>query len=52
MLIEHQSKRPNIDLDAYVAPTAVICGDVTVGPRTHVYCRGDRATVFKAQPLA
>jgi carbonic anhydrase/acetyltransferase-like protein (isoleucine patch superfamily) len=36
MLIEHQSKRPSIDPTAYVAPTAVICGDVTIGPRTHV----------------
>lgn len=36
MLIEHQSKRPNIDPTAYVASTAVICGDVTIGPRTHV----------------
>jgi carbonic anhydrase/acetyltransferase-like protein (isoleucine patch superfamily) len=36
MLIEHQNKRPNIDPTAYVAPTAVICGDVTIGPRTHV----------------
>jgi carbonic anhydrase/acetyltransferase-like protein (isoleucine patch superfamily) len=36
MLIEHQSKWPNIDPTAYVAPTAVICGDVTIGPRTHV----------------
>jgi carbonic anhydrase/acetyltransferase-like protein (isoleucine patch superfamily) len=36
MLIEHQSKRPNVDPTAYVASTAVICGDVTIGPRTHV----------------
>jgi carbonic anhydrase/acetyltransferase-like protein (isoleucine patch superfamily) len=36
MLIEHQSKRPNIDPTASVAPTAVICGDVTIGPRTHI----------------
>jgi carbonic anhydrase/acetyltransferase-like protein (isoleucine patch superfamily) len=36
MLIEHQGKRPNIDPTAYVAPTAVICGDVAIGPRTHV----------------
>src|SRR5688500_6473113 len=36
MLIEHQSKRPNIHPTAYVAPTAVICGDVTIGPHTHV----------------
>jgi carbonic anhydrase/acetyltransferase-like protein (isoleucine patch superfamily) len=39
MLIEHQGKRPSIDPTAYVAPTAVICGDVTIGPRTHV-CYG------------
>jgi carbonic anhydrase/acetyltransferase-like protein (isoleucine patch superfamily) len=36
MLIEHQGKWPSIDTTAYVAPTAVICGDVTIGPRTHV----------------
>lgn len=36
MLIEHQGKRPHIDPTAYVAPTAVICGDVTIGPRTYV----------------
>jgi carbonic anhydrase/acetyltransferase-like protein (isoleucine patch superfamily) len=36
MLIEHQAKRPNIDPTAHIAPTAVICGDVTIGPRTHV----------------
>jgi carbonic anhydrase/acetyltransferase-like protein (isoleucine patch superfamily) len=32
MLIEHRGKRPRIDPSAYVAPTAVVCGDVTVGP--------------------
>jgi carbonic anhydrase/acetyltransferase-like protein (isoleucine patch superfamily) len=36
MLIEHQGKRPSIDPTAYIAPTAVICGDVTIGPQTHV----------------
>ncbi|MFD2795918.1 gamma carbonic anhydrase family protein [Promicromonospora vindobonensis] len=36
MLLEHQGKRPSIDPTAYVAPTAVVCGDVTIGPRTHV----------------
>jgi carbonic anhydrase/acetyltransferase-like protein (isoleucine patch superfamily) len=36
MLIEHRGKRPNIDPAAVVAPTAVICGDVTIGPRTHL----------------
>ena len=36
MLIEHQGKRPRIDPTAHVAPTAVVCGDVTIGPRTYV----------------
>jgi carbonic anhydrase/acetyltransferase-like protein (isoleucine patch superfamily) len=36
MLIEHQGKRPIIDATALIAPTAVICGDVTIGPRTYV----------------
>ena len=36
MLIEHQGKRPNVDPSAYVAPTAVVCGDVTIGENTYV----------------
>jgi carbonic anhydrase/acetyltransferase-like protein (isoleucine patch superfamily) len=36
MLIEHLGKRPVIDPAARIAPTAVICGDVTVGPSTSV----------------
>jgi carbonic anhydrase/acetyltransferase-like protein (isoleucine patch superfamily) len=36
MLIEHLGKRPVIDPTARIAPTAVICGDVTVGPATSV----------------
>jgi carbonic anhydrase/acetyltransferase-like protein (isoleucine patch superfamily) len=32
MLIEHEGKRPAVHESAYVAPTAVVCGDVTVGP--------------------
>lgn len=31
MLIEHEGRRPHIAESAYVAPTAVVCGDVTVG---------------------
>ena len=31
MLIEHEGKRPQLAESAYVAPTAVVCGDVTVG---------------------
>jgi carbonic anhydrase/acetyltransferase-like protein (isoleucine patch superfamily) len=36
MLIEHLGKRPVIDPTARIAPTAVICGEVTVGPSTSV----------------
>jgi carbonic anhydrase/acetyltransferase-like protein (isoleucine patch superfamily) len=36
MLIEHLGGRPAIDPTARIAPTAVICGDVSVGPDTSV----------------
>jgi carbonic anhydrase/acetyltransferase-like protein (isoleucine patch superfamily) len=36
MLIEHAGRRPRIDPSARVAPTAVICGQVTLGPGTSV----------------
>jgi carbonic anhydrase/acetyltransferase-like protein (isoleucine patch superfamily) len=32
MLIEHDGARPRVASSAYVAPTAVLCGDVEVGP--------------------
>jgi carbonic anhydrase/acetyltransferase-like protein (isoleucine patch superfamily) len=36
MLLEHQGKRPHIHESAYIAPTAVICGDVTIGEDSRV----------------
>ena len=36
MRIEHLGKRPRVHDSAYVAPTATLCGDVTVGPETCV----------------
>ena len=36
MLIEHLGKRPQVDPTAYVAPNAVVCGDVTIGPHSRV----------------
>jgi carbonic anhydrase/acetyltransferase-like protein (isoleucine patch superfamily) len=36
MLIEHDGRTPTIDPTAYVAPTAVICGDVAIGPNSCV----------------
>lgn len=32
MLLEHDGRRPQVDPSAYVAPTAVLSGDVRVGP--------------------
>ncbi len=32
MLIEHTGISPRVDPTAYVAPNAVVCGDVTIGP--------------------
>ena len=36
MLVEHRGRAPVVDPSAYVAPTAVLCGDVRVGPGARV----------------
>lgn len=36
MLIEHEGRRPEVHPSAYVAPTAVLSGDVSVGPGCQV----------------
>jgi gamma-carbonic anhydrase len=36
MLIEHEKRRPTIADSAYVAPNAVVSGDVTIGPDCRV----------------
>jgi carbonic anhydrase/acetyltransferase-like protein (isoleucine patch superfamily) len=36
MLLEHQGKTPRIHESAYVAPTATVCGDVTIGENSRV----------------
>jgi gamma-carbonic anhydrase len=36
MLVRHRGSRPSVDPTAYVAPTAVLCGDVRVGPHARV----------------
>jgi carbonic anhydrase/acetyltransferase-like protein (isoleucine patch superfamily) len=36
MLVEHRGHTPTVDPSAYVAPTAVLCGDVRVGPDARV----------------
>ena len=36
LLLEHRGKTPNIHPSAYIAPTATICGDVTIGENSRV----------------
>jgi gamma-carbonic anhydrase len=36
VLIEHEGRRPHVDPSAWVAPTAVLSGDVRVGPDCRV----------------
>lgn len=36
MILEHQGVRPTIHETAYVAPTATVCGDVTIGAHSCV----------------
>jgi carbonic anhydrase/acetyltransferase-like protein (isoleucine patch superfamily) len=35
MILTHNGKKPTIDPTAYVAPTATVCGDVSIG----AHCR-------------
>jgi len=36
MLLTHSGKSPRVDASAYIAPNAVICGDVSIGPGCRV----------------
>jgi len=36
LLIKHEGASPQIDPTAWVAPNAVVCGNVTVGPRCRI----------------
>ena len=36
MFVEHRLKNPRVSESAYIAPTAVLCGDVTVGSHSRV----------------
>jgi carbonic anhydrase/acetyltransferase-like protein (isoleucine patch superfamily) len=36
MLLEHEGKRPRLHPSAYVAPTATVCGDVTIGAGSRI----------------
>jgi carbonic anhydrase/acetyltransferase-like protein (isoleucine patch superfamily) len=51
MLISHKGKMPDINPSTYIAPTATICGDVTIGPNcrvmhgTSIIAEGGRITI-------
>jgi carbonic anhydrase/acetyltransferase-like protein (isoleucine patch superfamily) len=49
MLIDYQGKSPKIDPSAFIAPTAVIIGDVEIGPESSVWfgavIRGDMGPI-------
>jgi carbonic anhydrase/acetyltransferase-like protein (isoleucine patch superfamily) len=36
MIVEHLGERPRVHETAYVAPSGVVCGDVTIGPETRI----------------
>ena len=36
MWIEHRERGPRVHESAYVAPNAIICGDVTIGENSRV----------------
>ncbi|MBV9114460.1 MAG: gamma carbonic anhydrase family protein [Hyphomicrobiales bacterium] len=36
MILEHDGKTPKIEASARIAPNAVICGDVTIGPNSSI----------------
>jgi gamma-carbonic anhydrase len=36
MLVEHEGRSPTVDPAAWVAPTAVLCGDVQVAPGARI----------------
>ena len=49
MLIEYCGKRPKVDPSAFIAPTAVLIGDVEVGPESSIWfgtvLRGDNGPI-------
>jgi carbonic anhydrase/acetyltransferase-like protein (isoleucine patch superfamily) len=49
MLIEYRGKQPRIDPSAFVAPNAVLIGDVEVGPQSSIWfgavLRGDNGPI-------
>ncbi len=49
MIIEHRGAKPVIDTSATIAPSAIISGDVAIGPHTVVLAEGTSVQV-RAEP--
>jgi carbonic anhydrase/acetyltransferase-like protein (isoleucine patch superfamily) len=51
MAVEHEGRSPQVDPEARVAPTAVLCGDVRVAAGARVLLRGraEEATAHYAE---
>jgi len=49
MFIEYRGKTPKVDPSAFIAPTAVLIGDVEVGPESSIWfgavLRGDNGPI-------
>ena len=49
MIIEYRGKRPKVDPSAFIAPSAVLIGDVEVGPQSSIWfgavLRGDNGPI-------
>ncbi len=49
MIIEYRGKRPRVDPSAFIAPTAVLIGDVEIGPNASIWfgavLRGDNGPI-------
>jgi len=52
VLIEHRGAVPEVDPTAYVAPTAVICGAVRIGPGARVLFGADEEEALGEEDLS
>jgi carbonic anhydrase/acetyltransferase-like protein (isoleucine patch superfamily) len=48
MFISHKGKKPEVHPSAYIAPTATICGDVSIGPNCQIKHLREQSTKSRA----
>src|SRR5947208_16790722 len=51
MIIEYKGKRPKISPSAFVAPTAILIGDVTVGDEASIWWGAVLRSAQNANPI-